>query len=179
MNGISPYLVPFFRRFVFLFIISTVVILLISEISYRLLRDDSSRNPTTIELVIPKGTAEGISQGKPSTAIPEEMVFVVGDVLVVINEDKVDHELGPLWVPAGKSASLTLDQANDYTYSCSFRVSNYLDLTVRSAITWRDRLGAMLYGVPPTLMFLLVYSFVFRPLRPARSVSIQSDMPVK
>jgi len=165
-NSVQPYLFPFFKRFVILTLAASGVVLLFSEIGFRLLRDDVSRDPTTIELVVPKGTAEKIAKGEPNPTIPDELIFVVGDVLVVRNDDVVDHEFGPLWIPAGKSASLPLSQANDYTYTCSFKPSNYLNLTVRSAITWRDRLSALWYGVPPTVMFLMVYSFVVRPLKP-------------
>lgn len=175
MKGLQPYLVPFFMRFLFLLVISSVVMLGISELGYRLLRDDTSREPETIELVIPVGTSALIERGEPNPAIPAEMIFVVGDVLLVRNEDEVDHELGPLWIPAGKSASLKLDQANDYAYSCSFQPSYYFDLTVRAATTWRDRLGALWYGVPPTVMFLLVYSFIVRPLQPRTTHKLSSD----
>ena len=166
----KPYLVPFFKRFIILLIVASVFMLVVSEIGYRILRDDSSRPPEKIELIIPNGTADKIAKGEQESAIPDEMIFVVGDTLVVNNQDVVDHELGPLWIPAGNSASLLLDTANDYSYSCSFRETRYFDLTVRSAITWRDRLGAMGYGVPPTVMFLLVYSFVLKPIKPVKTV---------
>jgi len=165
-KGLQPYLIPFFRRFILLIFVAAAAILLFSEIGFRLLREDVSRDPTTIELVVPKGTAERIAGGESNPTIPDDLVFIVGDVLVVRNEDVADHEFGPLWIPTGKSASLALDQANDYTYSCSFQPSNYLNLTVRNVINWRDRLGALWYGVPPTVMFLLVYSFVVKPLTP-------------
>lgn len=168
MIGIKPYIGPFFKRFFILLFAAAGFMLLVSEIGYRLLREDTSRPPQTIELLIPEGTAEKIARGEANPAIPEEMVFVVGDTLFVKNLDSVDHELGPLWIPSGNSASLSLDQANDYTYSCSFQTSRYFDLTVRSAVTWRDRLGALWYGVPPTVMFLLVYSFIIKPIKPAK-----------
>jgi hypothetical protein len=161
----NPYLIPFLKRFLILFVVAVSVMLLISEVSYLLQRDDISRDPMTVELVIPFGTAEKIAAGESSSTIPEEMIFVVGDILLVRNEDLEDHELGPLWIPAGKSASMVLDQENNFTYSCSFQSSRYFDLTVKSAITWKDRLQALWYGVPSTLMFLLVYSFVVKPIK--------------
>ena len=166
MSPIKYYLGPFFLRILILTILASGFIFLISEIGFRLMREDSSRPPSTIELVIPEGTDAKLKLGEPNPAIPDEMIFVVGDILLVKNLDSVDHELGPLWIPAGNSASLKLEQANDYTYSCSFQESRYFDLTVRSAITWQDRLGALGYGVPPTVMFLLVYSFVIKPIKP-------------
>jgi len=161
----NPYIVPVLKRALFLLVVAVGMMLLISEGAYWLQKDDLSREPQTIELVIPEGTAETIDEGESPSSIPDEMVFIVGDVLVVKNDDISDHELGPLWIPAGKSASLVLEQENDYTYSCSFQQSRYFDLTVKSAVNWRDRVQALGYSVPPTWMFLLVYSFVIRPIK--------------
>ncbi len=165
----SPYLLPFLRRFIILLVFSLAVVWAFSEIAYRLTRPDTSRSPQIIELIIPAGTAELVKNGKASPTIPREMIFVLGDTLLVKNQDSVSHQLGPLWIPAGKSASLPLSQANDYAYSCSFQPSKILDITVRPAVTWVSRLGALWYGTPPTLMILLVYSFVLAPLRPTVS----------
>src|SRR3972149_2383272 len=85
-----------------------------SEVAFLLLRDSSDHVPQKIELVIPAGTAERVARGEGVPAIPPEMVFVVGDTLVVKNEDSVSHQLGPVWVPAGAEASLALDVANKY-----------------------------------------------------------------
>jgi hypothetical protein len=159
-----PLVVPFLKRFLFLAAVSAVLVLGVSELAYRLQREDTSRAPKTVELIIPAGTAEQVAAGETAPSIPEEMIFVLGDTLLVRNEDSVDHQLGPLWIPVGKTASLLLDQASDYAYSCSFQPSQYMGLTVREAVTWKSRLAALWYGGPPTLMFLLVYSFVVRPL---------------
>jgi len=165
-NSMHPYLMPFLRRFIFLLILSAGLVLLFSEIGYRLMREDTSRQPKIIELVIPLGTAERVSAGEEEPAIPEEMVFVAGDTLVVRNEDKQDHQLGPLYIPAGASASLMMDQASDYAYTCSFRPTNYLGITVRQPVGLKERMSALWYGTPATTMFLLVYSFVVKPLKP-------------
>lgn len=156
------------RRLLFLALISAGVVLLFSEVAFRLMREDTSRAPETVELVIPNGTGARIAAGEDVPGIPQSMIFVVGDVLLVRNEDTVDHELGPLWIPAGASASMSLDEKNDYAYTCSFQPSKYFGLTVKAAITWVDRLGALWYGTPPTTMLLLVYSLVIKPLQPAK-----------
>ena len=155
----------FFRRAFLLLSLSAVLVLLVSEAAYWLNREETSRSPQIIELAIPAGAADRVAAGEEAPGIPEEMVFVNGDTLLVKNEDRVNHELGPLYIPAGQTASLFLGEANNFTYSCSFRPSQYLNLTVREAVTWKSRLGALWYGTMPTWMFLLVYSFVVRPLK--------------
>jgi hypothetical protein len=167
----NSYLMPITRRIIVLLIISIALVLGFSELSYQIFREDLSRAPTTIELIIPEGTAQRIVMGESISDIPDEMIFVVGDTLLVKNSDVVDHQLGPLWIPSGSSASLKMEQQNNFAYSCSFQSSQYLGLTVKEAITWKSRLGALGYAAPPTLMFLLVYSLVLFPLKPQESES--------
>jgi hypothetical protein len=171
----------FARRFFALLLVSVAVVLLLSEGFYRLIHTDSERAPQTFEITIPAGTAERIAAGEPGPEIPNT-VFVVGDTLLVHNQDSVSHELGPIWLPPGTSGKLALGEANDFVYSCSFQSSQYLGLTVRQATTWTARLSALWYGTPPILMFLLVYSFVFFPLKkeedkskPAEDTSFQGS----
>src|SRR5512143_1676747 len=87
---------------------------LISEVSYVLTPDkgDAQRDPQRIDLVIPYGTADQVSQGVYNPSLPGSMTFVQGDILVVKNEDKAAHQLGPLFVPPNTSSVLTLDTAN-------------------------------------------------------------------
>jgi hypothetical protein len=123
-----------------------------------------SRAPGRVELVIPPGTAERVAGGQAPPELPADMSFVTGDVLVVRNADAVSHQLGPLWVPPGASASLALDEPNRYSYACSFQTSRYLGLTVRSQATLWTRLQAMLLVAPPTAALFALYSIVVWPL---------------
>ncbi len=57
---------------------------------------ETARPPQEIVLTIPSGTADQVARGEQPPSIPENMVFVVGDTLVVKNDDTVDHKLGPV-----------------------------------------------------------------------------------
>jgi hypothetical protein len=162
----DQYFSPILQRIFILAIISAVLVLGFSELAYQIFGEDVSRRPTTIELNIPRGTSLRIENGEAIPEIPEEMVFVVGDTLLVNNMDLVDHQLGPLWIPSGTSASLKMDQKQNVAYTCTFQSSRYLGLTIKEAITWKSRLGALAYAAPPTLVFLLVYSIVMFPIKP-------------
>ena len=81
----------------------------ISEFSFIFLRE-TARPPREVVLTIPAGTAEKVARGEQPPSIPLDMVFVVGDTLVVKNEDVVDHKLGQLWIPASSSAQLSLNE---------------------------------------------------------------------
>lgn len=154
------------KRFLLAFLLALVLIWAGSEAAYFFLKDDTDRAPEQIELLIPDGTALKVASGEPVPSIPDEMVFVLGDTLVVKNEDIVDHQLGPLWIPAKSRASLLLDNADRYAYQCSFRPSQYLGVNVKQGTTWNTRLTALLYSVPATTMFFFIYSLVLWPLVP-------------
>jgi hypothetical protein len=158
-------------RFLILLVISTALVWIGSEAAYLLQKDRGDRAPQEVELVIPPGTAEKVAAGEPVPSIPEEMTFVVGDVLLVKNEDTQDHQLGPLWVPAKSNASLALNEVNDFAYQCSFQKSRYLGLNVRPPTTLATRFQAVFLAAPATAAFLFVYSILVFPLQPKKKLA--------
>jgi hypothetical protein len=143
-----------------LFVASILAALLfgwvVSEVSYQLTREAVRDKPQTITLVIPPGTSQRVAAGQKTLSLPENLDLVQGDVLLVKNEDSVSHQLGPIWVPAGRSSSLNLDQASDYTMECSFRPSRSIDLTVRPTPTIQTRLmGIVSVGLPSGVLLWL------------------------
>lgn len=168
------------KRILILFLISIGLVFLGSELAYKYIKDVSDRAPEIIELIIPEGTAAKVEAGEPVPAIPEEMLFVVGDTLLVRNQDVVAHQLGPLWVPAGSNASLVMEQAERVAYTCSFQASNYLDLNVKPPTTLTTRISALALTVPPTTMFLFLYSLILWPLAPReKTMTGANGMSVK
>jgi hypothetical protein len=131
----------------------------ISEATFYFLQD-STRPPKIIELVIPPGTAAQVARGVQPPTIPDTMIFVAGDTLVVKNEDSVNHELGPMWIPSGTSASLVLGEVENYAYSCSFRPDKYLGLDVREPLTLGTRIEGILFtGLPMGILIALYVIF--------------------
>jgi hypothetical protein len=131
----------------------------ISEVSFYFMHE-TARHPKEIVLTIPNGTAEQVAHGEQPPSIPQGMIFVVGDTLVVKNEDQVDHKLGQLWIPANSTAQLALSEEQNMEFECSFQPGNYFGLDVRQALTWGTRIYGVLYaGIPLGILFAL-YSFV-------------------
>lgn len=151
-------------RLLLLTVLSVLLVFAGSEIAFLFQKENTDRAPKVIELVIPEGTSAQIASGQTVQSIPESLVFVVGDVLVVKNNDTSDHQLGPLWIPAKSSASLDMSKADNYAYTCSFQPSNYLGLEVRPPTTVWTRMQAMLLAAPATAVFLFVYSLIVFPL---------------
>lgn len=135
-----------------------------TEATFRFLKSSSDRAPQEIELIIPAGTAEGVARGQNPPGIPDTMAFVVGDTLIVRNEDTSAHQLGPVWVPAGSSASLAFDSVQSYAYECSFLTGKYLGLDVNSPITLSTRIvGILSAGLPLGMLLALYVVFAVRP----------------
>ena len=158
----KPYLV----RFLVVFLVSLAAMLVVTEGAYLLQRDESDRAPTTIQIVIPAGASQQIEAGESLDTLPDNMVFVIGDTLEVVNQDSVDHQLGPIWVPPGSTGSIVLAEANKFSYSCSFAPSRYLGLDVKKPTTLKTRLTGLGISVPTTMAFLFIYSFLVFPLQP-------------
>lgn len=165
-----------FIRLIIVLFISLALVWIGSEVAFYFLRENTDRLPEQIELVIPPGTAEKVAAGESIPSIPDEMTFVLGDTLIVKNEDSVNHELGPLWIPPRSKASLVLDAADRYAYSCSFQTSRYLGLNVRQPTTWKTRLLAIGFTVPATTAFFFIYSLALWPINPDTKKDLQDTM---
>ena len=150
------------KRILISMFIGLAVGALLSEISFIFLQE-TARPPQEIVLTIPAGTAERVARGEQPPSIPQEMIFVVGDVLVMKNEDNVDHRLGQLWIPANASARLALDEEQNMAFECSFQAGNYFGLDVRQSLTWGTRIYGIFFAGIPLGILILLYSFVFPP----------------
>jgi len=140
-------------------LIGMVLGAILSELSF-FLQHETARPPQDVTLTIPSGTAEQVARGEQPPSIPKDMMFVVGDTLVVKNEDAANHKLGPLWIPAHSSARLALNEEQNVSYECSFQPGNYFGLDVREALTLTTRIyGIIIAGLPMGFLIAL-YSFI-------------------
>ena len=135
---------------------------LISEVPFFFLRE-TARAPRDVILVIPPGTAAQVARGEKPPSIPENMTFVVGDRLVVKNQDSVEHKLGPLWIPPNSTAQLSLDQQDSFAYECSFQPSKYFGLDVNEPLTMATRIYGIVDVAIPMAVLIALYSFFFQP----------------
>ena len=153
---------PVVRRVVISLFLGILIAGITTELSYQVLKREN-REPQRIELVIPAGTAEKVAAGEAPPSIPANMSFVVGDKLVVVNQDNVDHQLGALWIPPGTSASMDLKTEESFTFECSFQPSKYLGVDVHPAVTLSTRLSGIFFAGLPMGIMLALYSVVLSP----------------
>jgi hypothetical protein len=135
---------------------------LVSEVPFLFVRE-TVRAPRQITLTIPAGTADQVARGEQPPSIPENMTFVVGDTLIVKNEDAADHKLGPLWIPANSSAQLALDQEESLAYECTFQPGKYFGLDVREPLTLGTRLFGIFFVAIPMMIMIALYSLIIQP----------------
>lgn len=147
------------KRIIYSLMIGFVLGALINEVTFLSLRE-TARTPQVIELIIPAGTAESIARGETPPSLPDSMIFVVGDTLLVRNNDITDHELGPLWIPAGTSASLPLNVVQSFAYGCSFQPDSYFGLDVREPLTLSTRLYGIIFSGLPLGVLIALYTLV-------------------
>lgn len=154
-----------FRRFALCMLAGLAVGAMISEVSYYFLKTGETRPPQVIEVDIPMGTARRVAEGVSDPSLPTSMTFVVGDTLVVRNEDAVVHQLGPLIVPPGASSSIQLQNTQDLTVTCSFQPGKYIGLVVQSPLTLTTRLLGILEVGTPMGLLIGLYGLFAIPIK--------------
>jgi len=148
---------PFFKKLLVSLLLGMMLGVAVSEIPFIFLRE-TARPPKDVILTIPEGTADQVAHGEQPPTIPDNMTFVVGDVLVVNNLDSVDHKLGPLWIPANSTAQLPLGQVASLAFECSFQPGKYFGLDVREPLTTSTRLTGIVFAGLPMSILILLYS---------------------
>jgi hypothetical protein len=154
---------PYLLRLGIVLLISLVGVFIFNEITYRLQKDQNDRTPQTITLEIPAGTAEQIAAGQDTLSIPQQ-VYIIGDVIEVVNQDSVSHQLGPIWVPAGATGRLVLEMPEKLAYTCSFQADKYLEIDVIQGTTLSTRLTGLFLAAPATAIFVFIYSLLIFPV---------------
>jgi len=162
---------PYLKRLAIVIAISLVFALVFNEVTYLLSKDPADRAPKTISLYIPAGTAARIKSGDELRIFPDEITFVVGDILEVVNDDTEPHQMGPVFVPPGTTGSMVLDQAKKMSVNCTFQSSRYLGLDIRPATTISTRIAGLLISAPTLAALLFLYSLAVYPIKPAEQAA--------
>lgn len=155
-----PMSSPILKRILLSMLIGLALGAAVSEIPFYFLRE-TARPPRTVLLTIPAGTAEQVARGEQPPSLPANMVFVIGDLLIIENNDLVAHQMGPLWIPAGASANLQLSTEENLAYECSFQTTKYIGLDVRESLTIWTRIYGIFYAGLPLGILIAIYSVVF------------------
>jgi len=116
----------------------------------------ATRAPQQIEYVIPVGTEKIVAAGNAVPTLPDKWQFLVGDVLLLRNEDIVNHQFGPFWIPAGATITMPLERASKFSYLCSVHPNGSIQMEVLPPNYWTRVLYPILYlGFPIGGVFAL------------------------
>lgn len=170
---------PILKRLGIIFLLCLIFVIIFNEGTYLFQREGSERSPQSVQIVIPEGTSARVAAGDPVPSIPAGLTFVAGDVLEVINLDQADHQLGPLWIPAGATASLALNMPEKLSYACTFSSGKYLDIEVRPVTSISDRITAVALAAPTMTALIFLYSLAARPLDQEKTKKNQASAAAK
>ncbi len=73
----------------------------------------------TFEFVIPAGSGDRIARGEALDILPAEMNTKIGETILIANEDKVAHVLGPWFVGPGETLKQRFVTAGVFSGFCS------------------------------------------------------------
>lgn len=106
----------------------------IRQITYRSLNDssDASTNPRELRFVIPQGTQSMILSGHGEDVVPKEIYLNLSgqNVLVIQNDDIVDHTVGPFFIRSGETIRQEFVTAASYIGACSVRFGDSVSIVV-------------------------------------------------
>jgi hypothetical protein len=121
------------------------------------------RPPQRVEVVIPLGTADRVRAGQAVDVIPANLSFVMGDVLVLKNQDTALHTIGPYQVAPGQTLSIPLDDPTPPSFTCSIHPSGVLNLQVQPRDDLRLTLvPTLVLGVPLGIVMAGLYQVLSR-----------------
>jgi hypothetical protein len=138
---------------------------ILSEVAFRFLDSGQTRPPQVVEIDIPAGTAAEVQAGRADPSLPTALTFVIGDTLLVQNNDSAVHTLGPLLIPPGTSGTMKLDSPDYSAVNCSFQPSKYLGLTMESPLNAATRTVGILQASVPMGVLFSVYGLFAIPIK--------------
>ena len=158
---------PVLKRFLLCMALGLALGTILSEVAFHFLDSGQTRPPQVIEIDIPPGTAAEVKAGQADPSLPTALTFVIGDTLLVKNNDSAVHTLGPLLIPPGTSGTMTLDSPDYSAVNCSFQPSQYLGLTMDSPLNATTRTVGILEASLPMGLLFSVYGLFALPFKKA------------
>jgi hypothetical protein len=88
--------------------------------------------------VIPKGTWARRMAGQDIEVLPSTIALTLGvsDILVLVNNDDVPQQFGPVLMMPGQRFRMPFAVASDYQFTCTAHLSGLLTVRVQAAPPW-------------------------------------------
>lgn len=117
-----------------------------------LLLEPINRENRTVELVIPRGTAVAVAEGRVAPFIPERLVLGPNLSLRVRNEDEVAHRIAGKDLPPGSTALVKADGGDQF--SCTIHPAGSVGYSI-------DSRPSILATVFPSIVLGLPFGVIF------------------
>ena len=88
--------------------------------------------PNELRIIIPEGTGELIEAGQNPEIIPDEIRLKLGEqnILTIINNDSVNHAVGPFFIRAGEFVRQEFSSPGVYEGGCSIHQEQHVQIIV-------------------------------------------------
>lgn len=135
-----------------------------------------ARAPATRTIEIPDGTYLAVARGENPLDLPPSWDFVAGDTLLLVNHDRVSHQVGPWFAPAGATVEVRLSEARSASVFCTVHPASEISLEVRpSGFDWRLTLLPVAVLGPALGLLSLLLRGLWRVLDPTDAAGESSE----
>lgn len=85
-----------------------------------------------MELVVPAGTMDRLNAGEDVDVMPRRLELRVGDTLLIRNDDKWPHDVGPYRVGANTELKLKYQAPGEFEGECPLSEGDRYEIIVRA-----------------------------------------------
>lgn len=85
----------------------------------------------TIEIVVPEGTQAQMESGEEIVLFPRRLEVAVGDQIIITNDDRSSHQVGPYVVGPGQEIVQTFSSPGIIEGICTLHPSGEVTIVVR------------------------------------------------
>ena len=84
-----------------------------------------------VEIVVPAGTMDRLNAGENVDVMPRRLELRVGDTILIRNDDKWPHDVGPYRVGANTELQLKYQAAGEFEGECPLSEGDRYEIIVR------------------------------------------------
>ena len=112
-------------------LLAALVVLAAAALTLLIVAGSGVFGSEVVRIEVPTGTAERLEAGEEVELLPRTLEVEVGDRLVIVNHDRVAHEVGPYAVAAGQRLEQTFTAPGTIEGVCTLHPSGAITIEVR------------------------------------------------
>ena len=112
-------------------LLTAIVVLAAAVVGLLIVAGSDIVGSEEVRIEVPTGTADRLEAGEEVDLLPRTLEVDVGDRLVIVNHDRVAHEVGPYAVAAGQRLEQTFTAPGTIEGVCTLHPSGAITIEVR------------------------------------------------